>query len=286
MDLKDRKQKKVARKTDYRGCEFATTQAEFALDKKASDETGTGDGFVYFEGYASITGSYDSYNDIILPGAFKETLKEKGPAEGRDSKIVSLWQHNPDWPFGLPVQMEEDSTGLWHRTMIADTTENLDRIKYMERKVVTGESIGFITTEAEWAEEDDDAFDPSSPWIGRYIKGIDLWEHSPVTFPAHSDAVTTLIQRNRELMLAVKQTDHGAILETAYKMKGVTVPQIEETIDVLNAVIRSMESQGGDGREEEEAIETSGNDPELVKELERIAAKMELELIADRMARR
>lgn len=286
MNRKDRKQQKVRQKTDHRGFEIAAARAEFEIDHKASDGSGTGDGFVYYEGYAAIFNTPDSYNDIILPGAFKDTLKEKGPGESKDSDIVALWQHNPDWPFGLPHEMKEDSTGLWHRTRITDTTENIDRVRYMEQKVVKGESIGFMTMEAEWQEEDDDAFDDSSFWEGRYLKKIDLWEHSPVTFAAHSDAVTTLIHRNRELALAVKQVDHGSILEMAYKMKGVTVPQIEETIAVLDAVKSSMADAADEGDAGNDAVDTSGDDPDLVKELEAFATRMELEMVADRMARR
>ena len=292
MHDKNRRNRKVSKKTDHRGIELASARTEFSIDRKAS-----GQDFIFFEGYASIFNTADSYNDIILPGAFKSTLAEKGPREADDgsidSDIVSLWQHNPDWPFGLPQQMSEDSTGLWHRTMISNTRENADRVQYMEDKVVKGESIGFMTTDAEWADEDEDDLD--SFWPLRYIKGVDLWEISPVTFAAHSDAVTTLIQRNRELALAVKSVNHGSILEMAHKMKGISVPQIEETIQILTAVQSALDTEepevptgteGGGEEDFEDVPDTGDGDPELVRELESLANEMELSLIAEKMNRR
>ena len=148
-------------------------------------------------------------------------------------------------------------------------------------------------------------------WPTRYLKEIDLWEISPVTFPAHSDALTTFIQRNRELMRAVKSVDHGRVLETAYGMKGVTVPMVEESIRVLTSFKGALlegegeaegeaegETEGEEGSREEDSAggvgepegdaegdpegdsggdpDTSADDPELVSELERFAARLEL----------
>lgn len=286
----DRRSLKLRKKTDHRGVEYGVVKSEFSIDRKRANESGGG---IFFEGYASILNTPDSYKDIILPGAFKKTIKQKGPkldkkTELYDSDIVSLWQHNPDWPFGLPVHMEEDSKGLYHRTQISDTAENRDRVTYMEDRIVKGESIGFVTIKADWDEEDEDDF-----WPTRYIKEVDLWEISPVTFPAHSDALTEIVRRNRELALVVESADHGKIIEMATKMKGITVPAVEESIAVLSQVatiLKKSQEEEEDGTEEgegespgEEGVEensgenpiengdTSEEDSELVKALENMA---------------
>ena len=247
MTEKDKRREKVARKT-ARGYEFSVTRTDFSLNKKATDN-----GRLSFEGYTAIFDTPDSYNDIIKAGAFDQTLKEKGPKLDEKTgetygDIISLWQHNPDWPFGMPIKFEADSKGLWHKTSISNTSENQDRIEYMSDRVVKGESIGFMTTGFEWAEESADELFPI-----RYLTGIDLWEISPVTFPAHSDAITELVSRNRELALAVKAADHGSVLETAYRIKGVSPVQVEEAISVLTAFRDSIE-EGSAGEEAKGAL--------------------------------
>ncbi|WP_340619194.1 HK97 family phage prohead protease, partial [Xenorhabdus entomophaga] len=65
-----------------------------------------------FEGYGSVFGVKDSYDDIVLPGAFANTLKqwnEKG------SLPALLWQHRMDEPIGIYTEMKEDETGLYLR---------------------------------------------------------------------------------------------------------------------------------------------------------------------------
>lgn len=292
-DLADRRARKLRRKSNS-GEQFEITVAgaEFSIDRKAAEHKAPGDGIIFFEGYAAIFNTPDSYKDIILPGAFKTSIKEKGPREedGRiRSDVKSLWQHNPDWPFGLPHHLEEDSTGLFHRTMVSNTNENMERLQYMEDGVVTGESIGFMTKDYEWDEEDEEDF-----WPTRYLKDLDLWEHSPVTFAAHSEAVTTLIQRNRELALAVRNVDHGGVLATAYGMKGISMPMVEQAISVLTSVKEALPGEADDEGETDtgedhdkvtvdDVPDTSEDDPVLVNALESFALGLELEQAANRL---
>lgn len=283
MSDKDRRRHgKVAEKSDHRGVEITVCGCEFEVERKASASSE----FSFFEGYASILKSVDSYNDIILPGFFEETIEKKGPrleeASGRvRSQIKALWQHNPDWPFGLPHKMEEDSTGLWHRTAVVKNATNDERLDYMEQTSVDGQSIGFVTEESKWADEDDEDFDASSPWEGRYLIKGDLWEVSPVTFPAHSEALTDLVKRNRELVVAVKREDHSSILALATKMKGISVPMIEESIAVLTQVKDALAPNTEEAPDA--AGDTSGDDPELVNSLEAFALQQKTLLARDRI---
>jgi len=48
-------------------------------------------------GYYSAFGNVDSDDDVILPGAFERTLRERGP-EGKN-RIMHLWQHDPWRPL-------------------------------------------------------------------------------------------------------------------------------------------------------------------------------------------
>lgn len=65
-----------------------------------------------FAGYASVFGNIDSYGDIVVKGAFADSLKEYGEA---GAGIPSYWSHRMDDPhmnIGQTVSAVEDEHGL------------------------------------------------------------------------------------------------------------------------------------------------------------------------------
>ncbi|MEX2366775.1 MAG: HK97 family phage prohead protease, partial [Pseudohongiellaceae bacterium] len=75
-----------------------------ALDLKSLDEGG------YFEGYASVFGVQDSDGDVIVKGAFANSIA-KAVETGRMPKM--LWQHDHRQIIGKWLEMREDDNGLW-----------------------------------------------------------------------------------------------------------------------------------------------------------------------------
>ena len=73
-----------------------------ALDLKSVTAEGA------FEGYASLFNREDLGRDVILPGAFTETL-QKRPAGG----VRLLFQHDPAEPIGVWEHLQEDARGLF-----------------------------------------------------------------------------------------------------------------------------------------------------------------------------
>ena len=262
-DFKSRQDEKLNRKTHRKSeegdrVEVFVVKGNFNIERKQAGrkQVYDADYGTFYEGYASIHSTADSYNDIIQPGAFKKTLKAKGPTLDKktneiDSDIPVLWQHNPDWPFAFSAVLQEDGTGLYHKTHVPINDTNMERLDWLENRIVKGNSIGFITVKSEWDEEDEEDY-----WPTRYISEIDLWEHSSVTFPAHSDALTEFVQRNREIALAVKSADHGRLLEFATKHRGITLPAIEESIAIFKSYADVLK-KSEDG-ETEETIEHEG----------------------------
>ena len=112
----------------------------------------------------------------ILPGAFTKTLQEN------KARIKVLYQHNPDWAIGVPTRMDENSDGLLVDAKISKTTMGNDVMILLRDKVITELSIGFDPIKYEMVDE--------GLTIGqvRHIKEMRLWEFSPVTFAANSDA--------------------------------------------------------------------------------------------------
>lgn len=130
-----------------------------------------------FEGYGSVFGVKDSYDDVVLPGAFSKSLdawREK------KSLPAMLWQHQMDEPIGIYTEMKEDDVGLYvkGRLLIDDDPLAKRAHAHMKAGSLTGLSIGYILKEWEY-DRTKEVF---------LLKEIDLWEVSPVTFPSNDEA--------------------------------------------------------------------------------------------------
>lgn len=150
----------------------------FAFDVKSVDaKTG------HFEGYLSVFNNKDSYGDIVLPGAFAKSLS-RWNEKGRLPPV--LWQHRSGEPIGPFTRMAEDGNGLWveGELLVDDIPRAREARALMQAKAVSGMSIGFMAV-----EEDFDAKAGVN-----YLKELDLWEGSIVTFPANEQAQVTAVK--------------------------------------------------------------------------------------------
>lgn len=148
-----------------------------------------------FSGYAStFAPKVDTYGDIIQRGAFARTLPnflENG---------LVLWQHQMRVPIGRPLEAYEDEKGLFVRAMISDTVAGRDCLTLMRDKVVKKLSIGFDSLGYQMLSESeargilgtgyDAAFKALGWWAEgfRLLTDIELYEFSPVSLPANTDA--------------------------------------------------------------------------------------------------
>jgi HK97 family phage prohead protease len=122
-----------------------------------------------FEGYASLFGEADLGKDVVMPGAFRDSLKTRGAAQVR-----LLWQHDPAQPIGRWLSIAEDLRGLRVRGQLNLAVERARDIHALMRDgAVDGLSIGFRVERAR-AER---------PTGLRRLEKLDLWEISVVTFP-------------------------------------------------------------------------------------------------------
>lgn len=145
----------------------------YALEIRATGNSGE------VEGYGSVFGVKDSYDDIIIPGAFAETLKAH---KASGTMPALLWQHNQSEPIGVWREMSEDAKGLRMKGQLAlDTVRGKEAFALMKLGALNGLSIGFVTNKSTRDHVTDI----------RTITEIDLWEVSLVTFPANTNARVT-----------------------------------------------------------------------------------------------
>jgi uncharacterized protein len=144
-----------------------------------------------FRGMASVFNHLiDAYVPTrIKPGAFAKTLKENA------KRIKVLYQHNPDWPIGVPTRLEETADGLLIEAKVSQTERGKEALTLIRDGVITELSIGFDPIRHEMVNEGG---------IGhvRHVSEVRLWEISPVTFAANSEArITDVNARTRSARL-------------------------------------------------------------------------------------
>ena len=145
--------------------------ADFNFNIKALAENGR------FTGYGSVFGVVDSYQEIVAPGAFAETIAERAATKRR---LPVLWQHRSAEPLGYYEKVQEDERGLYlEGVLLKDKLARAaEAYALMEAGVVTGLSIGYWVRESSYDEK-----------TGiRTLTKLDLEEVSLVTFPANDDA--------------------------------------------------------------------------------------------------
>lgn len=134
-----------------------------------------------FSGYGAVFTVEDLGGDVILPGAFKETLAAR-PA----SKVKMLWQHGYDdnsMPVGVWTRMEEDSKGLFveGRLIALETDRGRQLHEGMQAGAIDAMSITYVATDVIYGSKE------GEPW--RTIRKLDLYEVGPVLFGMNENAL-------------------------------------------------------------------------------------------------
>ena len=134
-----------------------------------------------FTGYASLFGVADLSKDVVMPGAFADSLRKRGAGDVR-----LLWQHDPGEPIGVWLELREDARGLYARgRLMPEVTRAREVLSLMRAGALDGLSIGFRTVQGRT--------DPASGV--RRLDKIDLWEISVVTFPMLPEARVSAVKR-------------------------------------------------------------------------------------------
>ena len=202
-----------------------------------------------FSGYGAVFNNIDSYGDLIVPGAFADTL---AAARKTGEWPVMLMQHggmgigaDDMMPIGIWTDMSEDGIGLKLSGKLADTVRGREAYTLMKmspRPAITGLSIGYI------AKEYSPRSKPEEP--RRTLKKVDLFEVSLVTFPANpkarvSDVKSThnLSVRDAEAALrdaGFSRTEAKAILAKGFSALGQREAGEHDVADELRRLISTI----------------------------------------------
>lgn len=183
------------------------------------------------EGYPAVFNSLSmdlgGFRERILPGAFTRTLQ--------DADVRALFNHDVNFVLGRTksgtLSLQEDERGLAMVNTPPDTQLVRDMvIAPVKRGDVDQMSFMFRTRKDKWLEE--------NGWLVRELVDVDLFDVSPVTFPAYPATVVSardgLIDAGIDydaLVMAISRTREGQ--GTAEDRA-----RIESAIEVLHGFIR------------------------------------------------
>ena len=158
-------------------------------------------------GYLSIFNNVDHAGDMVVKGAFKESLQSK-------DTIPFLFQHDPSLQIGVMSCIEDDK-GLFVKCKYYLNTD-LGKEKYelakanQENGLTTGLSIGYRVKDYEWKEIADETI--------FVLKTISLHEGSQVTFACNE----------------------AAFLEEVKSLEDITARELEKGLREVDAISNSL----------------------------------------------
>lgn len=131
----------------------------------------SGTGIVYNQLSVVIWGMF---REQIAPGAFTDSIAKRD--------VRSLWNHNTDYPLGRTgngtLRLSEDDAGIQFENDPPATSWGNDAVESIRRGDVTQTSFGFVALDDDWSLDNNEQ-------LIRTIRKGELWEISPVVFPAY-----------------------------------------------------------------------------------------------------
>lgn len=133
-------------------------------------------------GHAAMFNSFSrdlgGFREVITPGAFKRAITE-------NQDVRALWNHDANHVLGRTtagtLRLSEDDKGLAIEIDLPNTSAANDLRESIGRGDVDQMSFAFITRSDEWTDQVLDG----KRTIVRELRDVDLFDVSPVTYPAY-----------------------------------------------------------------------------------------------------
>lgn len=181
-----------------------TTQVEYRSIHQLEIREATREGIIgTLVGYAAVFNSesqdFGGWKEVIKPGAFTRSLKEK-------PDVRAFAHHDTSKVLGRSaagtLRLKEDDHGLAVEIDLIDTQENRDVLANVKAKNLDSMSFGMIPQKHTWD------FNEARGYDLRILTDVDLFEVSVVTWAAYEDTEIAVRSRNtfKEEQSSKKQT--------------------------------------------------------------------------------
>ena len=180
------------------------------------------------EGYASTwTKTPDSYGDIVIKGAFTDTLKKR-KATGHPFPLC--FNHDFDQIIGAVFEAYEDDYGLKIRASFLNTPAAQEKRELVKEGIVWQFSFAYSVLGSEAPTEEE-----KKQGIWQKLTKLDLYEVSLVPVPANQTAVVTDIKNDDNI-------EEKAGKRNSAKDEAL----IRDAISALQALLDTADDQGED----------------------------------------
>lgn len=208
-----------------------------------------------FIGYASVFGNKDSYGDVVIKGAFANTLAEW---ERKGVPIPLLWGHNtadPDFNLGEIIEATEDDRGLKvHGKLDMESPKSAQTYRLLKSGRVNQMSFAYHVVDGAYIQPEGD----DKTWRDAYyeLRELDLYEVSIVPIGANQETEILAVKAIASAMMAKA----GRALSTKNEdaLRGA-LSQAEEVVTAIKGVLSAVNSD--DEADEEDQDKTSGKEP-------------------------
>jgi HK97 family phage prohead protease len=232
------------------------------IELKAPADSSLSEG--QFTGYASVFGNKDSYGDIVVQGAFADSLMEYGDM---GAGIPCYWAHRMDDPYmniGQTVEAYEDDHGLFVKVQLdLETANGKQTHKLIKEGRVTQMSFAYDVLEGAWVDRKPE----EGGWYYE-LRKLKIHEVSVVPVGANQETELTGV---KDAITAFKagRTLSAKNEDRLSKAKGLLEEVLAEVTEVDGTDVSDEEPKGGKPEEPETAkgedhveVKARNDDPE------------------------
>ena len=197
------------------------------------------------EGYASTwTKTPDSYGDIVIKGAFTETLKKK-KATGHPFPLC--FNHDFGQIIGAVTEAEEDDFGLKIKASFLNTALAQEKRELVKEGIVW--QFSFAYSVLGWEEPTEEE---KKQGIFQKLTKLDLYEVSLVPVPANQTAIVTEVKNDSEVETKEVEVEEKSGRRNSKK----DADAIKQAITLLQSVLDDAD-ESDEGEDESKANEAS-----------------------------
>lgn len=184
--------------------------------------------YYQFEGYASTFGNVDLGGDIVVKGAYSESLNNQ-------PYVPICWQHNMDEPIGISQNLYEDQKGLKIDYLLPKDDDFVKGRVMPQVRIgsVKEMSVGILVNDYKYADNGI-----------RYLNKLQLFEVSLVTKAMNPQA----------LIESFKSIDSLKGVEKYLKLNGISATQAKSLISMIHNFKESdIQRDAGDDKRQRDA---------------------------------
>lgn len=204
-----------------------------------------------FLGYASVFGNKDLVGDVVMKGAFANTLSAW---ERKGTPIPLLWGHNtadPDFNLGYVTASEDDRGLKVHGFLDMESPKSAQTYRLLKSGRVNQMSISYSILDGAYVLPEGQSASAKDAYFE--LRELDLYEVSIVPIGANQETEITAVKS----VIGALQSKAGRTLSTKNEsaLRGA-LAQAEEIVTALKSVLPDSSSAV-----EEDQGSTSGKEP-------------------------